>query len=737
MKKFKIVRQFLDILMSSKVANTFIFIVTLLILTGLLSSKYFLFEKVIENGVSKKTIIATKTIKVIDAKKTEKLKDDIEQKVEPILTPAQDDFVKESLAALFASIQQVRSQDIPQKEKFKKMSVLFDNSEDLAQKDFAVNFLLNANDRAFLKMQAETTVTLDNILAKGVTEESMYPSTLNKIIYSNAGHSTSKVHIRVMNILIKEIIMPNMVVDELATEIAKRNAVNSVHPIFVTFKKGDKILVAGEPVTRVKKDALKKAGYNVSELNLEGIFSVMTLVAVGLFCIVYYIINFEPKFLNGRHLTLISLLSVILVMCAVFFPANWPVFIIPFPAIAMLVAVFATPMLSQLLLTMLILLISIPVQYNSGVMAVFIIGVLMTNFAISKVNYSKRMDLLKAGLQISIIQVVAITCIYVLEGSFGEIDYVQMLFDNIAGFSSGIISAIIALGTIPLLESSFKIITPYGLAEFADHNQALLKRLQFEAPGTYHHSLMVSNLAEAAAESVGASPILCRVGSFYHDIGKLKRPLFFVENQSYFGIENPHSKLNPRLSKMVITAHPKDGLELAKEYGLPAVINQFILQHHGDSVASYFYNEALKQEGNENVTEEQFRYTGPKPNTKETAILMLADCVESAVRSLKNPTQEEVEALIDKLVKGRLNDGQLSDSPLTLKDLKTISATFSRILRGMQHHRIKYHENVIEELENKAKNKMKIVSSPENQEKISKAQRLEEIKNELRKQNEI
>ena len=289
---------------------------------------------------------------------------------------------------------------------------------------------------------------------------------------------------------------------------------------------------------------------------------------------------------------------------------------------------------------------------------------------------------------------------------------------------NGIVSSMIALGTLPLFESSFKIITPYGLAELADHNQPLLKRLQFEAPGTYHHSLMVSNLCEAAAEAIGANPILARVGAFYHDIGKLKRPLFFVENQSYFGIENPHKKLNPRLSKMVITAHPKDGVELAKEYGLPAVINNFILQHHGEGLASYFYNQAVQEEGIENVKEEQFRYTGPKPNMKETAILMIADAVESAVRSLKNPTSEEIEQIINKIIVERLNDGQLADSPLTLHDIKVIAATFSRILRGMQHNRIKYQENIVAELN---KNKINMPAKLLDEDLEKKIKQLEDI----------
>ena len=264
-----------------------------------------------------------------------------------------------------------------------------------------------------------------------------------------------------------------------------------------------------------------------------------------------------------------------------------------------------------------------------------------------------------------------------------------------------LISGVLLLGFLPIIENGFKVMTPYGLAELADSK--LLKRLLQDAPGTYNHSLIVSQLVEAAAEAIGANPILARVGTMYHDIGKLLRPMFFVENQSFYGIENPHKTCTPRFSKMLITAHPKDGIELAKEYKLPPIIHSFINQHHGTSLVSYFYNEALKEEGEDNVKEEQFRYTGPRPNSKETAILMIADAVESAVRAAKNPSNEEIDAIIDKIIKERLNDGQLEDSPLTLKDLKTIAETFSRMLRGMHHKRIKYHNDLVEELDKNSK----------------------------------
>ena len=545
----------------------------------------------------------------------------------------------------------------------------------------------------------------------------------DNIILNNLVSNVSRRQISIINALLSQIIVPNLVVDEFATEIARKNAESSVKPYEITFQKGDKILFEGEPVTRLKRDALRQAGYNVYELNWQGLLAIYVLVSLATLIFINYMRFFEKQFFEAKYLSLMAVLSLLLAGIAVVIPTGFSPYVLPIPAYVLLLAIFTNPRVAFVSIAVLLTVLTTGMQYPAQFIVAFVLLSLATMVTVSQIRYSRRFDLIKAGFLISLTGVVIVLAIYLLERCLIDVSNGLIFKNSIFVILNGIVSSMIALGTLPLFESLFKIITPYGLAELADHNQPLLKRLQFEAPGTYHHSLMVSNLCEAAAEAIGANPILARVGAFYHDIGKLKRPLFFVENQSYFGIENPHTKLSPRVSKMVITAHPKDGVELAKEYGLPAVISNFILQHHGEGLASYFYNQAIKEEGAENVKEEQFRYTGPKPNMKETAILMIADAVESAVRSLKNPTSEEIEQIIDKIIVERLNDGQLADSPLTLHDIKVIAATFSRILRGMQHNRIKYQENIEEELR---KNKINMPSKLLDADLESKIQQLED-----------
>ncbi len=713
-----------DFFTSSKFIKAVYLIAFTVLITAIIASQNFFFQTIIENGISKKDIIAQKTLTVVDVKRTEQHKREVAQKVEPILVPAEDDFIKSNLETIENSVLQIRKKSSTEKEKIDELNILFDLSDN-PKKDFILDFLLHVDEPSLKEAFDKASLSLVNILQIGITEKDYEKDNITTLIQNNLVNNVSKRQVSIITALLEQVIVPNLVVDEAATEIAKMNAQDSVKPYKITFQKGEKIVFEGEPVTRLKRDALREAGYNVYELNWQGILSIYILVLLVTLIFISYLKVFEKQFIEPRYMALTGMIVALTCITAIILPTGFSPYILPIPGVVIISAIFLNPRISFLTSMLLLFILTVGMQYDTQFIIVFAILSLIGMITISKIRYTRRFDLIKVGFNLGIAGVLILLSLYFIDKCLIDIDNYMILKNCGYIFLNGLLNSIIVLGASPLLESTFHIITPYGLAELGDHNQPLLKRLQMEAPGTYHHSLMVSTLCEAAAEAVGANPILARVGAFYHDIGKLKRPLFFVENQSYFSIENPHNKLNPRLSKMVITAHPKDGLEIAKKNGLPSVICDFIMQHHGEGLAKYFYNQAVQEEGVENVKEEQFRYPGPKPNSKETAILMLADAVESAVRAMKGATSDEIETIIDKIIVERLNDGQLADSPLTLKDLKVIAMTFSRILRGMQHNRIKYQENIAEEF---AKNKIEIPNKAYDEDLEKKIKELESSK---------
>ena len=687
-------QKFLDFISSKTFRNVVCFIVFTFLITVSISSQNFFFQKVIENGISKRDIIAQKDIKVIDTKKTELHKKEVAQSVDPILTQAEDDFILSNLDTLQKSVIKIREKDSKYHEKVDEVSILFEENPGKG----VVEYLVKSSDSDLNALFERAKVTLIGALNTGISAKEFENNNIQTIINKNIPVTTPKGQIYLINGILNQVIVPNLVVDEFATEIAKKNAQNAVKPYEVVFKKGQKIVFEGEPVTKLKSDALRAAGYNVLEVNFGGIAGIYLMVAFFTFVFLQYEKNFEKPYYNKNYMAIMASFTVLMAAIAALLPTGFSPYILPLPAYTILLSIFTTPRNAFFASTILLALLSVGMHYGTETIVSFMLLNTVVMTAVSNLKFSKRTDLLLISLKISLAGILVVGGIYFLEKYMMDINNLMILKDlGYIVLNCFVISGVFLLGVLPIIENTFGIMTPYGLAELADSK--LLKRLLSDAPGTYNHSLIVSQLVEAAAEAVGANPVLARVGTMYHDIGKLLRPMFFVENQSFYGIENPHKTCTPRFSKMLITAHPKDGVELAKEYHLPQVIHNFISQHHGTSLVSYFYNEALKEEGADNVKEEQFRYPGPKPNMKETAILMLADAVESAVRAAKNPTSEEIDSIIEKIVKERLNDGQLEDSPLTLKDLKTISETFSRMLRGMHHKRIKYHNDLVQELD--------------------------------------
>ncbi len=690
-------------LKSNTFRNFFMFMLFTITMTIVLSSQNFFFQQIIENGVSKQDIVAQKNITVVDTIRTEQHKKDVARKIEPILTQANDDFIKVNLTTLRNTIVKIRESQASNDKKFNEISVLFDSPRS-SQKTALVDFLLNSDLESFNKLFSRAQNTLDTVLNIGITAEDFEKDKITSIIEKGMYQSIPRGQARMITSILNQVIVPNLIVDEFATEIARRNAQNSVKPYEVTFKQGDTIVFAGEQITKVKSDALREAGYNVLEINYIGIAGIFFLIALSTAMFLLYLKCFEKNFLEPNYLRLFAFLAIFISLFPVVLPTGFSPYIIPFPAFMIIMAIFANPRVALFAANLILINIAVGMHYGVEMIAAFL---LLNTFAMITVynhKFTRRNDMIIIGFKIAVAGGVILACLYLLEKFLMNIDNALILTDiSYIMLNSFVIGGLLTLGFLPVLEKLFQMISPYGLVELADQNQQLLKDLQLKAPGTYNHSMMVAYLCEAAAEAIGANPLLAKVGAIYHDVGKLKRPMFFVENQSSYGIENPHNNCSPKFSKMLITAHPKDGVELAKDNGLPSIINNFILQHHGTGLVSYFYKQAVAEEGADNVPEEQFRYPGPKPNSKETAILMIADAVESTVRANKASSAEEIDAIIDRIIRERINDGQLSDAPITLKDLSTIAAVMSRILRGIHHERIKYQQDLVNELDrNKA-----------------------------------
>jgi hypothetical protein len=298
-----------------------------------------------------------------------------------------------------------------------------------------------------------------------------------------------------------------------------------------------------------------------------------------------------------------------------------------------------------------------------------------------------RSVLVKAGAKVGLVNVLTILCQNLIAGKWV---ISELGFDLLFGFLGGVVAALVVLGSLPIVELVFGYTTNIKLLELANLNHPLLKKMILEAPGTYHHSVIVSTLAETAARSINANPLLARVSAYYHDIGKINKPIYFMENQGRH--ISRHDKLAPSMSSLILVSHVKDGLELAREYGLGRKISNIIQQHHGTGLISFFYQKAKDREDPEmeQVEEDAYRYPGPKPQTKEAGLVLLADAVEAASRTLFQPTPSRLQGLVQRIINGVFTDGQLDECELTLKDLHEIAKSFNAILAAIHHQRVEY-----------------------------------------------
>lgn len=483
------------------------------------------------------------------------------------------------------------------------------------------------------------------------------------------------------------IIRPNMFYDEAATSAQREEARENVEEVII--KKDTKIITKGQEVTEHQINLLESFGL------LDGRSAVIAFrlyagyslsIIAGLFILGLYCYLFAKKqWQNNSELFLIGL-NILLSLIAAAGAKNISVYLILLPAFSMVISIMIEPKIAIITNTISAIFISMITGINATVLVAMLIAGIAGALLVHKTHH--RSTIVLAGLLVSLISVMVII-------SFGLIynsDTRVMLTNAIFGLVGGILSAVLTIGTLPFFEATFDIITPIKLLELSNPNQPLLRRLLIEAPGTYYHSILVGNLAEAAAEEIGANSLLCRIGAYYHDIGKLKRPYFFKENQ--ITKDNPHDKITANLSTLIITSHVKDGIDLATKNKLPSSIINIIREHHGNTLVAYFYHKALNSEAADTVTEDKFRYNFPRPQSKESAIVMLADSVEAYIRSLAEPTQHQVEQGVKKIIKDKLQDDQLDESDITLKDLDKVAKAFVKVLAGIFHDRIEYPENL-------------------------------------------
>jgi putative nucleotidyltransferase with HDIG domain len=307
----------------------------------------------------------------------------------------------------------------------------------------------------------------------------------------------------------------------------------------------------------------------------------------------------------------------------------------------------------------------------------------------------ERKVFITAGAKLGLLNILLVTAI---DFYLAELSGSKIFWDWTFAFLGGIGAGIVTAGIAPLVEIAFGYTTDISLLELANLDRPILRQLMIEAPGTYHHSVIVGSLVEAAASEIGANHLLAKVCGYYHDIGKIKKPLYFIENQK--GGKNKHDKLAPSMSSLILIAHVKDGVEIARENKLGQVIIDTIRQHHGTSLIKYFYEKAKQLKGEDTVNIDDFRYPGPKPQTREAGLVMLADVVEAASRTLDNPTPSRIQGLVQNLINNIFSDGQLDECELTLKDLHNIARSFNKILYGIHHHRIEYTEKRVSAGEN-------------------------------------
>ena len=627
-------------------------------------------------------IKAASAVQIVDQSRWQRAQEQAANQITPIerLSPQSLDISKSKLEQSFSIIRQAQRQH--PNGKFSSAEVnLISQKVPLNLRDQTVKALLNSSAPALEQYYTNSEHILSVVMQTGVGEDELKEAAGRIAQEARSLPGQAEAQAEINTELAQAALVPNKFVDYAATQQAKAEAREQVEPIYKTIVPGQVVIREGDIVGEEDLPVLEALGVYQPTLTWGYIFTHGALVFVMLVIVCYYLRAYLPElYANPRLLAGTAALCLVFMVLSRYTVTISP-YLLPIAFTSILLAIIVDSRLTLLLVCILGVYAGVMTNTLAAVAIVIFTG-MVSVLAVRRAY--KRWSVVTASLYVWAINVF-IVLVFSLSSSRG--------FDQVAlnalfyGGINGLLPSLIAAGALPVLESALKVTTHIKMLELANPNEPVLHELLTKAPGTYMHSIMVANLAEAAAQAIGADATLCRAGAYYHDIGKMRQPNMFVENQT--SQENPQDKLPPSLSAMIVISHVNYGLELAKKYKLPPEITQFIPQHHGTNLASFFYQKA-KAQGEEPVFAEDFRYPGPKPQTKETAIVMICDGLEAASRTLPLPNRENLKNLIDKIVGNIINNHQLDECPLSLKDINTVKASILRSLTSHYHNRIPY-----------------------------------------------
>lgn len=622
------------------------------------------------------TIRAPRTVE--DRVRTEQLRQEAAAAVPDVydLDPRATGVTERAIAAVFARVKELAVAEGPLAERAQTLASELGIDRPLALAALSAD----AENLNVLESWARDTAVA--LMAAGIREENLERA--RQEVRARGEELRLPRDLRAFGIAVASAqLRPNLVFNAAETEARRRQAREAVPLVYV--QRGDAVIRKDEVVTQAHLTLLRDLGLTQGRGGWLWGWGALTLSALLLGVLAAYLRVFAPEVWESEHLLALTGLVMSVALVLAHLVRGISGHLTPAASASLLLAVTVKPELAVVAASVLAVATAAVNALQAEYAVTTFFGALAGAYAVGRLT--QRTDFVRAGFAAGVGQLAAAVALTLLGGVAQE--GIELGRVYLMAFLSGPSSGILAVGLLPFLEAAFGVVTPIKLLELSNPNHPLLRRLLVEAPGTYHHSILVANLADAGAEAVGADGLLARVGAYYHDIGKVKRPYFFIENQ--MGQDNPHDKMSPALSAVVITAHVKDGLELAREYRLPPSVAAFITEHHGSALVSYFYNRAAERNGG-SVEKDGFRYEGPRPRSRETAIVMLADAVEAAVRALAEPTPAALEGVVRKIIRDRLQDRQLDEAPLTLRDLDKIGTAFTRVLAGIYHPRIEYPE---------------------------------------------